>query len=193
MGALDRLKAFAGTRRGQLTLGGSAVGGVVGLALLTRHRAGGDPSSSSSTSSSAPPFGIAPTGASSGTANGAFDTVGSDTGSTIDAGALEDLISNTGRIADAVDELLNNQPIAPAPTPAPPPTQTSVAPTPAPVQAAPAPTARTYTVVPGDNLTRIAGRFGFGTNWHPIYDANVGVIGSNPNLIKPGQVLTIPG
>lgn len=51
----------------------------------------------------------------------------------------------------------------------------------------------TYTVVKGDCLWNIAKKFyGNGADYTKIYNANVGVIGSNPNLIYPGQVLTIP-
>lgn len=58
----------------------------------------------------------------------------------------------------------------------------------------PAPAAsQTYTVVKGDCLWNIAKRFyGNGSKYTVIYDANRGVIGGNPNLIYPGQVLTIP-
>lgn len=51
-------------------------------------------------------------------------------------------------------------------------------------------TTRRYTVQRGDNLTKIAARYK--TDWHKIYAANRSIIGSNPNLIKPGQVLAIP-
>lgn len=51
----------------------------------------------------------------------------------------------------------------------------------------------TYTVVKGDNLTKIARRLTGSTNWRPIYEQNKGVIGGTPNLIYPGQVLTITG
>ncbi|KKK99088.1 hypothetical protein LCGC14_2636220, partial [marine sediment metagenome] len=52
---------------------------------------------------------------------------------------------------------------------------------------------RTYTVKAGDNLWKIAQRFySQGTRWNDIYDANKGVIGPDPDLIQPGQVLTIP-
>ncbi len=55
---------------------------------------------------------------------------------------------------------------------------------------APEPAARTYTVVPGDTLWGIAERFyGDGTRYQQIADAS-GV--ANPDLIQPGQVLTIP-
>lgn len=58
----------------------------------------------------------------------------------------------------------------------------------------PAPPApQTYTVVSGDCLWNIAKRFyGNGARYTVVYDANRGVIGGNPNLIYPGQVLTIP-
>ncbi len=59
---------------------------------------------------------------------------------------------------------------------------------------APAPaSAQSYTVVSGDSLWGIAKRFyGDGSKYMVIYQANAGVIGGNPNLIYPGQVLTIP-
>ena len=52
---------------------------------------------------------------------------------------------------------------------------------------------KTYTVVRGDCLWNIAKKFyGSGAQYTKIYNANKGVIGGNPNLIYPGQVLTIP-
>jgi nucleoid-associated protein YgaU len=58
----------------------------------------------------------------------------------------------------------------------------------------PAPsTSQTYTVVKGDCLWNIAKKFyGNGSKYTVIYNANKSVIGGNPNLIYPGQVLTIP-
>jgi nucleoid-associated protein YgaU len=59
---------------------------------------------------------------------------------------------------------------------------------------APAPRAaeRTYTVVSGDSLSRIAKReYGDANKWRVIYEANRDRI-SNPDLIHPGQTLTIP-
>jgi nucleoid-associated protein YgaU len=54
----------------------------------------------------------------------------------------------------------------------------------------PEPAARTYTVVSGDTLWAIAERFyGDGSKYQVIADAS-GV--PNPDLIYPGQVLTIP-
>ena len=54
----------------------------------------------------------------------------------------------------------------------------------------PPPAPRTYTVVSGDTLWAISERFyGDGSKYQVIADAS-GV--SNPDLIHPGQVLTIP-
>lgn len=52
--------------------------------------------------------------------------------------------------------------------------------------------ARRYTVKSGDSLSAIAKReYGDATKWRRIYDANRDQI-SNPDLIHPGQDLTIP-
>ncbi|MBL8212654.1 MAG: LysM peptidoglycan-binding domain-containing protein [Bryobacterales bacterium] len=52
---------------------------------------------------------------------------------------------------------------------------------------------KTYTVVSGDSLSLLAGKFYDDVLlWPVIYDANKSVIGGNPNLIKPGQKFTIP-
>ena len=57
-------------------------------------------------------------------------------------------------------------------------------------EATPEPAARTYTVVSGDTLWSISERFyGDGNKYQVIAEAS-GV--SNPDLIYPGQVLTIP-
>ena len=48
-----------------------------------------------------------------------------------------------------------------------------------------------YTVIAGDNLTKIARKFYNNNDWKKIYDANIDVIGKNPNLIFAGQVLKI--
>lgn len=56
-------------------------------------------------------------------------------------------------------------------------------------------TPKTYTVVSGDNLWTIAQRLlGDGSRWNEIYsyNNNRSIIGGNPNLIRPGQVLSIP-
>lgn len=62
------------------------------------------------------------------------------------------------------------------------------------LSASPAPSrAVSYTIVKGDCLWNIAKKFyGSGSKYSVIYNANQAVIGGNPNLIYPGQVLTIP-
>ena len=51
-----------------------------------------------------------------------------------------------------------------------------------------------YTVQSGDTLSHIALHYyGNAGRWPEIYETNKQVIGSNPNLIFPGQVLCIPG
>ena len=79
-------------------------------------------------------------------------------------------------VAPAAAEEPLPAPEAPAPPPPPPPP--------------PPPAPRTYTVVSGDTLWAISERFyGDGSRYQQIADAS-GI--SNPDLIHPGQVLTIP-
>ena len=63
----------------------------------------------------------------------------------------------------------------------------------APAAPANAPAApRTYTVVAGDSLSKIAKKFyGDGNKWKRIFEANRDTV-KNPDLIHPGQVLKIP-
>ena len=57
---------------------------------------------------------------------------------------------------------------------------------------APAPSGRSYTVVKGDSLSKIAKHlYGDAQKWRKIYDANRDQI-KNPDLIYPGQTFTIP-
>ena len=59
-------------------------------------------------------------------------------------------------------------------------------------EASSAPKVKTYTVKSGDCLWNIAKKYyGNGAQYTKIYNANKGKI-KNPNLIYPGQVLTIP-
>lgn len=49
-----------------------------------------------------------------------------------------------------------------------------------------------YTIKSGDSLFMIAKRIlGDGNRWREIYEKNKAVIGANPNLIYPGQVLQL--
>lgn len=95
----------------------------------------------------------------------------------------------------------------PASQTTPAPTHTTTTPPPATQPAHPAPAAptsagtlhptstpaRVYTVQPGDSLWAIAEhQYGIGADWTRIYDANRGTVGANPNLIYPGERLSIP-
>ena len=52
---------------------------------------------------------------------------------------------------------------------------------------------KTYVVVNGDSLSKIAKReYGDANKWRTIYEANKGLI-NDPDLIYPGQELNIPG
>jgi LysM repeat protein len=66
-----------------------------------------------------------------------------------------------------------------------------LAPQSASAQGTSAPLQGTYTVQPGDTLSRIAAIVGL-SSWGPLYEANLDRIG-NPNLIYVGQVLVVPG
>lgn len=71
----------------------------------------------------------------------------------------------------------------------------STAPAPAPPRAEPPKPEepKTYVVVAGDNLSKIAKRiYGDANQWRRIYEANRDVI-KNPDLIYPGQKLVLPG
>ena len=57
---------------------------------------------------------------------------------------------------------------------------------------APADDPQSYTVKSGDSLSKIAKHlYGDANKWHAIFDANRDKI-KNPDLIQPGQVLTLP-
>jgi LysM repeat protein len=47
-----------------------------------------------------------------------------------------------------------------------------------------------YTVQPGDTVYKIARQHC--TNWYEVYQMNRHIIGANPNVLKPGMVLTVP-
>jgi len=49
--------------------------------------------------------------------------------------------------------------------------------------------ANTYTVVAGDNLSKIGEKYGI--SWNAIYEANRDII-KDPDMIHPGQELKIP-
>ncbi|MFD7985753.1 transglycosylase family protein [Kitasatospora indigofera] len=59
------------------------------------------------------------------------------------------------------------------------------------VTPAAATTGRSYTVQPGDTLGGIAGSQGVAGGWGELYDGNRSVVGGDPDLILPGQVLNL--
>jgi nucleoid-associated protein YgaU len=55
------------------------------------------------------------------------------------------------------------------------------------------PVPKVYVVKPGDSLWKIAKKeLTSGDKWKLIYDLNKSTIGSNPDLILPGQKLVMP-
>ena len=55
-----------------------------------------------------------------------------------------------------------------------------------------APTTR-YVVQPGDTLSSIAAHFAVRGGWPALYTLNLRALGRNPDAIRPGTVLTVPG
>jgi murein DD-endopeptidase MepM/ murein hydrolase activator NlpD len=53
--------------------------------------------------------------------------------------------------------------------------------------------AQSYTVVPGDTLSKIAAAHHVKGGWHRLYQDNKKVIGGNPDVIRPGMHLTLNG
>jgi murein DD-endopeptidase MepM/ murein hydrolase activator NlpD len=51
--------------------------------------------------------------------------------------------------------------------------------------------AESHTVKPGESLSRIAESQGLPGGWQELYKSNRSVVGSNPNMIVPGQRLTV--
>jgi nucleoid-associated protein YgaU len=63
----------------------------------------------------------------------------------------------------------------------------------APQPAGPIDFQKTYVVVEGDSLSKIARReYGDASKWRRIYEANKDLI-NDPDLIYPGQELKVPG
>ncbi|MER7108980.1 transglycosylase family protein [Streptomyces sp. NPDC000229] len=52
---------------------------------------------------------------------------------------------------------------------------------------------RAHTVQHHDTLTSVARRFKVPGGWKALYKANRKVVGADPNLIRPGKMLSLPG
>lgn len=178
---------------------GGALAGVVGLALWRKKNGGGQADAGAALSAGSQ------TAAASGGA--AYDSSASDL-----YGAIQPQLEAIGQ---QLSQLQNPKPSTiPAPKPAPktvhvdpqpktlpkpgpkPPTPKTTIPRPAPkpkpVAHHAAPSPLTYTVKPGDSLSKIAARYpSKSITWGTIYKANKATIGGNPNAIKPGQKLVI--
>ena len=50
-----------------------------------------------------------------------------------------------------------------------------------------------YIVGVGDSLWSIADALDVSGGWHALYDGNEKAVGADPNLIHPGQKLTVEG
>ncbi|MEV0416287.1 LysM domain-containing protein [Streptomyces sp. NPDC050448] len=109
------------------------------------------------------------------------------------ASKYRDAVSDTKAAAERMAAAAPPKPAHPPHTPTPASAAhkaVPAAPTPKPMPAA---AKRTYTVRHGDSLAVIARReLGNEARWRELYAMNRGVIGSNPELIQPGQVLTLP-
>ena len=186
--------------------GGIALAVIIVLDLMT-HKKGG--TTGSATTGAAPATGADVSPATSGTS--ATSTL-QNPGETY-ISILEDYSSHVGSNSNDIttrnittnttrNTTLPPVPVAAAPTQTP---QHAPAPAPAPAPVShpastggatvPVPTphpAQHYTVRSGDTLWGIAQRFlGNGADWRELYNWNRGVVGSNPNLIFPGEQLTI--
>lgn len=191
MPALAGLKRFAASRNGKLALGGTAVGGVVAAGLLTRSRSGGDPSA------------LIPYSEVQGTSGVNAGSFPSLDASGVSVGEYEALVNQLGALADKVDA---NAAAATATAPGVPPPQgvpitspggTTGSKAPAtwkPTAAQPYPpglaaTTR-YTVKAGDTLSAIAAKFRLPGGYKDLLVWNTSI--TNPDLIRPGQVLIVP-
>lgn len=166
----------------------AAAGGVVLLALMGKKGAA---------SSAVDASGSSPAGQSTPGQGGYYDSTANDVYNSL-MGQIQTIADNQ----NAVSSGASTPTPAPSPTPATPapkpPVPVVAKPKPKPIiQRKPAPPKRapqlpTYMVQRGDSLSSIASRYGI-KDWHSIYAANAPVIGKDPNKIKPGEKLRLPG
>lgn len=197
--ATSAVTDVSGSSTGSITDAG--VGGVGAVGAYTATDGGvTSPADTTGTISSNTQWGqrafayLTGNGADGSTVDAAIRTYLSGTALSVQQNALiTQALGKFGMVPEPLPDAPALPVVVPVATPAPvtvPSPVAVAAPAPAP---APAPAlARTYTVIPGDNLSKIAARY-----WEPwitstsLYNANRGVIGPNRNLIRPGQVLVI--
>ena len=97
---------------------------------------------------------------------------------------MSDPIATAAQLRAIADEL---DPPTPTAAPEAVPVETASA-APAPAEEPPTPT--TVTVQNGETLADVAARIGADVD--ALFAANRGLIGSNPDTVKPGQVLDLP-
>jgi nucleoid-associated protein YgaU len=133
--------------------------------------------------------GLDPTGLKFGFGAGSI-TVSGNIGTESERRKILDVLSGIKGIKSVQDDLVV---AAPAPTPRQSPQQPAQpAANPPAATAAGAEGVRTYTVVSGDTLWRIAERmYGNGAHYMKIFEANSGLL-KDPDHIFPGQQLVIP-
>lgn len=175
----------ADKRRQQLMVGGTVVLVVIGFLTLKKMGSGSGSGSGSGVSGSGPVAGGGEPAAVAAGNQSQIDNLTSQVG--ILNGKVTDLtallpLPNPGHGTG----LLPHAPIVHNTTPKTPSTHKpkKVAPT-----KNPATSTGTYTVKKGDSLSSIGRRFG--ETWQQLYAANKKEVGSNPNLIHPGDKLKV--
>ena len=196
--------AFVAAHKKELLLGGAGVAVAFGLHARSK---GGSPATTAATTTSGAPMPSA-----SGTG---FDSSSTDVYNALQPQieTTQRQLGNTQSLLEKLLEQLKLTPVAkviplPAPKAKPPvkakpkpkvPPRKVVPKNPAPRHVPPPrrvppkaphqPARRVYTVRKGDSLSTVATRLGVKGGWHALYTANRVTIGSNANLIKPGQRL----
>lgn len=201
---MGNLSQTFAAHRTPILVGGAGLVSAAGLYAHHKNAAAGAAASTATTTgaAAASPISGGASVASTDPYSGGVDTTGTDVYNALQP----QLAQQQTLLSQLLDALKSNVPALPIPAkpkPAPVPvnhTGPIVSPVhpirkPLPKSAPKGPTKKTptrhvYTVVKGDNLSKIAARYH--TTWSHLYALNKTVIGRNPNYILPGQRLVIP-